>query len=143
MPIYEFVCRECGSEFEQLMSFSAHGHPPCPACASQHVSRKIGRPAIHFKGSGWYVTDSKGSKQSANGGEKESAGDGESKAGDKPTEISAEKSGEKSGAKSGEKDASGAGSAAGESDGADKGATAKSGAPKAGAPKAEGAASAS
>jgi putative FmdB family regulatory protein len=67
MPIYEFVCLDCGSEFEQLRSFSAHGHPPCPACASEHVSRKIGRPAIHFKGSGWYVTDSKGSKQSANG----------------------------------------------------------------------------
>jgi putative FmdB family regulatory protein len=77
MPIYEFVCRDCGSEFEQLMSFSAHGHPPCPACASQHVSRKIGRPAIHFKGSGWYVTDSKGSKQSANG-DHEGKADGKS-----------------------------------------------------------------
>lgn len=80
MPIYEFVCRDCGSEFEQLMSFSAHGHPPCPACASQHVSRKIGRPAIHFKGSGWYVTDSKGSKQSANG---DNEGKAESKTEDK------------------------------------------------------------
>lgn len=92
MPIYEFVCRECGSEFEQLMSFSAHGHPPCPACASQHVSRKIGRPAIHFKGSGWYVTDSKGSKQSANGAEsKDSAGDGESKPSDKAADKSSDK----------------------------------------------------
>ncbi len=100
MPIYEFVCRECGSEFEQLMSFSAHGHPPCPACASQHVSRKIGRPAIHFKGSGWYVTDSKGSKQSANGGgDKESSGEGESKSAEKSADKGADKSSDKSSAK--------------------------------------------
>lgn len=68
MPIYEFVCRECGTQFEHMQSFSAKGHPPCPQCQSQHVSRMLSRPAIHFKGSGWYITDSKGSsKQSANG----------------------------------------------------------------------------
>ena len=86
MPIYEFVCLECGSEFEQLMSFSAHGHPPCPSCASQHVSRKIGRPAIHFKGSGWYVTDSKGSKQSANGTNESASAEGDSKPAEKSGE---------------------------------------------------------
>lgn len=69
MPIYEFVCRDCDNLFEHMQSFSAKGHPPCPRCGSNHISRMIGRPAIHFKGSGWYVTDSKSSsKQSANGG---------------------------------------------------------------------------
>ncbi len=82
MPLYEFVCRDCGSQFEQIQSFSAKGHPPCPQCGSEHVSRLLGRPAIHFKGSGWYINDSKGSsKQSANGdsakeGVKESAKEG-------------------------------------------------------------------
>lgn len=72
MPIYEFVCLDCDTHFEHLQSFSAKGHPPCPTCASMHVSRMLGKPAIHFKGSGWYVTDSKkAGKQSANG---ESAG---------------------------------------------------------------------
>ena len=112
MPIYEFVCRECGSEFEQLMSFSAHGHPPCPACASQHVSRKIGRPAIHFKGSGWYVTDSKGSKQSANGGgDKESSAEGESKSAEKGADKSGDKSSSKAEGKSGESSTAGEGAA--------------------------------
>ena len=68
MPIYEFVCLDCNTHFEHLQSFSTKGHPPCPNCASMHVSRMLGKPAIHFKGSGWYVTDSKGAgKQSANG----------------------------------------------------------------------------
>lgn len=114
MPIYEFVCRECGSEFEQLMSFSAHGHPPCPACASQHVSRKIGRPAIHFKGSGWYVTDSKGSKQSANGGgDKESSAEGENKSAEKSAEKGADKSSSKAEGKSGEISTAGEGATKG------------------------------
>lgn len=68
MPIYEFVCEECGHEFERIMSFSATEMPACANCGAQQVSRRVGRPAIHFKGSGWYITDSKkSSKESANG----------------------------------------------------------------------------
>jgi putative FmdB family regulatory protein len=68
MPIYEFVCQECGVHYEQMQSFSATTLPPCPACHSHHVARMLGRPAIHFKGSGWYITDSKkSSKESATG----------------------------------------------------------------------------
>lgn len=78
MPIYEFVCRECGTQFEHMQSFSAKGHPPCPNCQSQHIGRLLSRPAIHFKGSGWYINDSKGtSKQSANGTGGEPAAGGE------------------------------------------------------------------
>ena len=69
MPIYEFVCQECGVHYEHVQSFSATSLPPCPACHSHHVARMLGRPAIHFKGSGWYITDSKkSSKESATGG---------------------------------------------------------------------------
>ncbi|MBX3013880.1 MAG: zinc ribbon domain-containing protein [Caldilineaceae bacterium] len=66
MPIYEFVCRNCHHEFEQILSFSATSMPNCPNCSSSEVERRVGRPAIHFKGSGWYITDSKASKDSAN-----------------------------------------------------------------------------
>lgn len=67
MPIYEFVCQSCGNEFEKILSFSAQTMPHCPKCNSQQVERQVGRPAIHFKGSGWYITDSKASKDSSNG----------------------------------------------------------------------------
>ena len=67
MPIYEFLCRNCGNEFEKILSFSAQTMPHCPQCKSDQVERRVGRPAIHFKGSGWYITDSKAGKASANG----------------------------------------------------------------------------
>lgn len=82
MPIYEFVCQDCGHEFELIQSFSDSSIPQCPVCHSEQVMRQVGRPAIHFKGSGWYITDSKkASKSSANGqngkdgAEKQAVGD--------------------------------------------------------------------
>ena len=59
MPIYEFVCQACGSDFEKIQSFSDSSTPICPKCQSEQVQRRMSRPAIHFKGSGWYITDSK------------------------------------------------------------------------------------
>ncbi len=66
MPIYEFACRQCGNEFEKIVSFSVKGVPNCPRCDSDQVERHIGLPALHFKGSGFYINDSKaGSKKDA------------------------------------------------------------------------------
>ncbi len=68
MPIYEFVCQSCANEFEKIQSFSDSSVPACPKCSSNNVERQLGRPAIHFKGSGWYINDSKkATKESANG----------------------------------------------------------------------------
>lgn len=75
MPIYEFVCSNCGWEFERIQSFSATSTPRCPSCDSEQVVRRMGLPAIHFKGSGWYSVDSKNDAKSngkvENAGEKE------------------------------------------------------------------------
>ena len=59
MPIYELACRECGHQYERIVSFSSTVLPACPACSSVEVTRLLSQPAIHFKGSGWYITDSK------------------------------------------------------------------------------------
>ena len=70
MPIYEFICNDCGTEFEKLLSFSATVTPICPTCQGENVKRQMGLPAVHFKGSGWYITDSKkstGAKKDGNG----------------------------------------------------------------------------
>jgi putative FmdB family regulatory protein len=77
MPIYEFACQDCGHEFEKIQSFSDSSTPVCPNCQGVHVQRRLSAPAIHFKGSGWYITDSKtAAKSSATGG---AAGSDESK----------------------------------------------------------------
>jgi putative FmdB family regulatory protein len=67
LPIYEFVCQSCGNEFEQIQSFSDSTVPSCTKCGSTQVVRRMGKPAIHFKGSGWYVNDSKKSSENNNG----------------------------------------------------------------------------
>jgi len=59
MPLYEFVCQDCGTNFEKVVSFTATSTLVCTACDSTEVKRKMSAPAIHFKGSGWYITDSK------------------------------------------------------------------------------------
>jgi len=75
MPIYEYVCQSCGVDFEKLTSFSDTSVPDCPSCHSAQVARQLSRPAIHFKGSGWYINDSKpSSKESANGSNGNGAG---------------------------------------------------------------------
>jgi putative FmdB family regulatory protein len=80
MPIYEFACQDCGHQFEKIQSFSDSSTPACPNCLGLHVQRRMSAPAIHFKGSGWYITDSKkaakGSATGATAGGEEGKGDG-------------------------------------------------------------------
>ncbi len=58
MPIYEYVCEDCDTEFEQRRSYSEAGQASCPQCRGR--TRRVFRPApVIFKGSGFYVTDSR------------------------------------------------------------------------------------
>ena len=87
MPIYEFACKECSNQYERIVSFSSTVLPACPACSSVDVNRLLSKPAIHFKGSGWYITDSKkedekkkaaAQKSDSNGSEPEKSTESES-----------------------------------------------------------------
>lgn len=40
MPIYEFVCRKCNNDFEELV-FSQSEKVACPACGSKKVERQM------------------------------------------------------------------------------------------------------
>lgn len=95
MPIYEFICQDCGYEFERIQSFSETTMPSCPRCEQVNVMRRVGRPAIHFKGSGWYITDSKnGAKRNATNGSKDDGADSarSDSSSSSKTESSSEKS---------------------------------------------------
>lgn len=58
MPRYVYECFECGHTVEKLEGWSAPAQQPCTEC--KHTLQRIpSAPAIVFKGSGWYSTDSK------------------------------------------------------------------------------------
>ena len=53
MPMYEYRCRECGREYEQLRRMSeAEKDLECPACASREVELKVSGFAMAGCGSG-------------------------------------------------------------------------------------------
>ena len=95
MPIYEYECLTCGVKFEKRQSFSEEPKAQCPNGHTK-TRRLLAAPAIVFKGSGFYVTDSKG-KNSANGAspKSEKAETKSEPTGDKSSEKSTEKSAEK------------------------------------------------
>ena len=53
MPIYEFRCSHCGSDFEKLMRMS-DAFPPCPKCGAGDVTKLVSAAAFVLKGGGWY-----------------------------------------------------------------------------------------
>ncbi|RKY56633.1 MAG: zinc ribbon domain-containing protein [Candidatus Neomarinimicrobiota bacterium] len=58
MPIYEYVCNNCGYEFENFQSISSEPIKVCPKCGHESVQRKVsGGVGLIFKGSGFYCTD--------------------------------------------------------------------------------------
>ena len=58
MPMYTYRCAKCGVQFDRIQSFKAKALTRCPECRG-HVRRLIQPAGIVFKGSGWYITDSK------------------------------------------------------------------------------------
>lgn len=66
MPTYVYRCKVCGTEFEKVQSFN---EPAVATCPNGHEeTRRVFVPAgIIFKGSGWYITDSRKSNNGGNG----------------------------------------------------------------------------
>ncbi|HZD53965.1 MAG TPA: FmdB family zinc ribbon protein [Woeseiaceae bacterium] len=58
MPLYDYACEQCGYRFEVRQSFADDPLTVCPECTG-HVRRVIHPSGIIFKGSGWYITDSR------------------------------------------------------------------------------------
>jgi putative FmdB family regulatory protein len=72
MPTYEYECLACRQRFERKQSFSEEPVKVCPACGGE-VRRVLHAPGIVFKGSGWYVTDSRKSTEPSEGGKSDAA----------------------------------------------------------------------
>ena len=58
MPIYEYACGSCGHRFETKQRFTDDPITTCPQCG-QSVRRVLHPAGIIFKGSGFYINDSR------------------------------------------------------------------------------------
>ncbi|MDP6792522.1 MAG: zinc ribbon domain-containing protein [Anaerolineales bacterium] len=108
MPVYAYRCESCGVQFERMQRFSDDPVSVCPECEQQAVRRVIQPAGIIFKGSGWYVNDSKASNSAGKPGNKESVSTKDSK-GEKSSvgEASTEKTSSSVSKDSSSKDAGG------------------------------------
>ena len=60
MPTYDYECDACGHQFEEFQSMRDDALTVCPSCNETALRRLItGGTGVIFKGSGFYVTDSK------------------------------------------------------------------------------------
>ena len=115
MPTYAYRCRDCGHQFDIFQKFSEDSLTVCPTCEGS-IRRVIQPTGIVFKGTGFYINDSRNSPKSgadkaktaadasdSSDGEKRAGGDkadGKADKADKPASGSIEKvAAEKSGGK--------------------------------------------
>ena len=88
MPVYAYSCSSCGLQFERMQRFSDQPVSDCPECNEHTVQRVIQPVGIIFKGSGWYVKDSKAANSAGkpttkdNVAEKNNSVESNSKSGD-------------------------------------------------------------
>ena len=60
MPTYDYECQACGHRFEHFSRLHDTAARACPKCGKKKAKRMIGAGAgFIFKGSGFYVTDSR------------------------------------------------------------------------------------
>ncbi len=63
MPIYEYQCESCGNIVENWQKITDPPLEVCEACGGK-MKKLISQSSFHLKGSGWYVTDYAGKKNS-------------------------------------------------------------------------------
>ena len=78
MPLFEYRCNDCKEKFE-VFTLSTRKKPAstCTSCGSERTHKIISPSGIIFKGSGFYVNDSK--KCSSNSSEKTNSTDNNKK----------------------------------------------------------------
>ena len=87
MPIYEYRCSSCGHELESLQKLSDPPLVVCPACQKEALVKLVSAAGFQLKGTGWYVTDFRGSSGSKPAG---SAAAAEAKPAESKTEGSSD-----------------------------------------------------
>lgn len=84
MPLYDYKCVQCGKVIEVRHGFDDGHDAPCPTCGGE-LKRVFSAAPIVFKGSGFYVNDSRKSSATSSPSESHAA------ASDSPTKAEAPK----------------------------------------------------
>lgn len=63
MPTYEYECRTCGKSHEIFHGIKEPPRHKCPSCGGRMTRVISGGTGVIFKGSGWYITDSRKKKE--------------------------------------------------------------------------------
>ena len=75
MPIYEYLCSQCGHHLEALQKLSDEPLVFCPECSEAALKKQVSAAAFRLKGTGWYETDFKDSKKEKSSSAKGSSSD--------------------------------------------------------------------
>jgi putative FmdB family regulatory protein len=124
MPTYEYECTACGQHIEVFQRFSEDSLTVCGVCGG--VLRKVFHPAgIVFKGSGFYVTDSRstGKTRSSEKGDKADKGATSDKGEKKSASSKADAGSSSSSSSSSSSDSSDGGSKSSDTEGSKAAAT--------------------
>jgi putative FmdB family regulatory protein len=62
VPLYDYKCTACDNQYETREGFDAPSRQACPRCGGE-AKRLLHPPPIVFKGSGFYITDSRKGSQ--------------------------------------------------------------------------------
>lgn len=62
MPLYDYKCSKCQKVTEVRHGFGENFSEPCPECGGK-LNRVFNPAPIVFKGSGFYINDSRGKSQ--------------------------------------------------------------------------------
>lgn len=96
MPTYDYECKSCKAVYELRQGFDAPTTHKCEECGKGTAKRVLRVPSVVFKGSGWYLTDSRNSKSAVSEGSNDSTSEA-------PAEKSESKASTKKDAKTSEK----------------------------------------
>lgn len=90
MPIYAYLCSQCGFRKDVLQKLSDAALSVCPHCGAAAFEKQLSAPSFQLKGTGWYATDFKNSGKPAAPAastSNESKGDGDGQGGSNTTEA--------------------------------------------------------
>ena len=67
MPTYEYACKSCGNQWDEIQKMSDPALEECPKCHEKAAQRLISQGNFILKGGGWYTTGGYGSPAKSKG----------------------------------------------------------------------------